>query len=95
MAPHTLGRRLLEKQPTVRIFGDEFHVRAEVVAINGFSAHAGQDILVEYARATRDQVRQIFLVHGEPEPATALQGKLAEAGLDRVHYPAPLERAEL
>jgi hypothetical protein len=40
-------------------------------------------------------VRQIFLVHGEPEPAAALQGKLAEAGLDQVRYPAPLERAEL
>jgi hypothetical protein len=40
-------------------------------------------------------VRQIFLVHGEPEPAAALQGMLAKAGLDRVHYPAPLARAEL
>jgi metallo-beta-lactamase family protein len=95
MAPHTLGRRLVEKQPVVRIFGEEFPVRAQVAVINGLSAHAGQDFLVEYARATRERVRQIFLVHGEPEPAAALRAKLAEAGLKDVRYPAPLERAEL
>lgn len=95
MAPHTLGRRLVEKQPTVRIFGEEFPVRSEVAVINGLSAHAGQDQLVEYARATREQVRRIFLVHGEPEPAAALRAKLAEAGLKQVHYPGPGERAEL
>lgn len=95
MAPHTLGRRLAEGHPSVRIFGDEFPVRAQVAVINGLSAHAGQDLLIEYARATRERVRQIFLVHGEPEPAAALKAKLAEAGLGQVHYPAPLERAEL
>ena len=50
----------------MRIFGDEFPVRAQVAVINGLSAHAGQDLLIEYARATRERVRQIFLVHGEP-----------------------------
>jgi metallo-beta-lactamase family protein len=95
MAPHTLGRRLVERQPIVRIFGEEFPVRAEVAVINGLSAHAGQDFLVEYARAANGTVRQVFLVHGEPGPAASLSAKLADAALKRVDYPAHGKRAEL
>src|SRR5690606_12453366 len=40
MAPHTLGRRLVEKQPVVKIFGEEYQLNAQVVTINGFSGHA-------------------------------------------------------
>jgi metallo-beta-lactamase family protein len=95
MAPHTLGRRLVERQPVVRIYGEEFPVRAEVAVINGLSAHAGQDFLVEYARTAGATVKRIFLVHGEPGPAAALTGKLAYVGLKRVDYPAHGERTEL
>jgi metallo-beta-lactamase family protein len=95
MAPHTLGRRLVERQPVVRVFGEEFPLRAEVAVINGLSAHAGQDFLVEYARAVRGQAQRIYLVHGEPEPAAALKAKLGEAGLKGVDYPPHGHRAEL
>jgi metallo-beta-lactamase family protein len=95
MAPHTLGRRLVERQPIVRIFGEEFPVRAEVAVINGLSAHAGQDFLVQYARATRETVKRIFLVHGEAGPAAALKAKLYDAGLKPVDYPAHGDHAEL
>jgi metallo-beta-lactamase family protein len=95
MAPHTLGRRLVERQPVVRIFGEEFPVRAEVAVINGLSAHAGQDLLVEYARTTSETVKRIFLVHGEPGPAAALKAKLHDAGLKRVDYPAHGDHTEL
>ena len=50
------------------IFGESYQVRAEVATIGGLSAHAGQDLLVEYARATQDTVQEIYLVHGEAEP---------------------------
>jgi len=95
MAPDTLGRRLAEGEKVVRIFGEPHEVRAEVVAIDGLSAHAGQDFLVEYARAVRGQVRRIFLVHGEAGPAAALTEKLREAGLSQVSYPRQGEEAEL
>jgi metallo-beta-lactamase family protein len=87
-APNTLGRRLVEGEKRVRIFGEEYPRRAEVVTINGLSAHAGQDFLVEYARAARGQVKGIYLVHGEEQPARILQQKLAQAGLTQVEYPA-------
>jgi metallo-beta-lactamase family protein len=86
-APYTLGRRLADREKKVRIFGEEFNVRAEVATIGGLSAHAGQNFLLEYALEVKDSVKQIILVHGEPAAAGALQEKMAERGLDRIAYP--------
>ena len=86
-APHTLGRRLAERERQVRIFGETYERRAEVATIGGLSAHAGQPFLVEYAKAVKSTLKQVFLVHGEPDPARALTEKLDEAGVGRVHYP--------
>ncbi|HUM72447.1 MAG TPA: MBL fold metallo-hydrolase, partial [Chloroflexota bacterium] len=47
-APDTLGRRLVERQPRVRIFGEEYELNAQVAKINGFSAHADRDELLEW-----------------------------------------------
>ncbi len=86
-APHTLGRRLVEKVKRVKIFGEMYQRRAEVETINGFSAHADQAGLVEYAAAVKDTVEQVFLVHGEHRAAEPLMEKLGEAGIARVSYP--------
>jgi metallo-beta-lactamase family protein len=88
MAPHTLGRRLAEGLKKVKIFGEEHKVKAEVVSINGMSAHAGQSFLLEYATTLKGRVKRIFLVHGEEGPAAALTELLNEAGMDQVEYPA-------
>ena len=85
-APHTLGRRLAERNPEVKIFGELFEVRAEVATIGGLSAHAGQKFLVEYARAAGNP-KQIFLVHGEQDAYDALRQKMIEAGLQKPVYP--------
>jgi metallo-beta-lactamase family protein len=95
MAPHTLGRRLLEKQPSVRIYGESYEVRAEVVAISGLSAHAGREFLLTYAGAVRGRARQIILVHGEAEPAAALKDGLRRLGFDDVRYPARGDEIDL
>jgi metallo-beta-lactamase family protein len=86
-APHTLGRRLAERETQVRIFGETYERRAEVATIGGLSAHAGQDFLVEYAKAVQGQVKQIYLVHGEQLAAEALRLKLAEAGMGETAFP--------
>lgn len=87
-APDTLGRRLADGVKQIRIFGEPYDVRAEVVTIPGLSAHAGQDLLVKYAAAIRQQVKTVFLVHGEQDAATALEAKLKEQSLREVHYPS-------
>jgi metallo-beta-lactamase family protein len=86
-APHTLGRRLADQEKEVKIFGKKYFRRAEVVTINGFSAHAGQNGLLEYANATRATVKRVFLVHGEPRGAEPLLEKLLASGFPEVLYP--------
>ena len=85
-APHTLGRRLADREPVVRIFGEEYRVRAEVATINGFSAHAGRDGLLNYALRLKKQAKQVFIVHGEPRGADPLIEALRGHGM-KVAYP--------
>jgi metallo-beta-lactamase family protein len=86
-APHTLGRRLAEQKKEIKIFGKTYRRRAEVVTINGFSAHAGQTLLLDYATATKQTLSKVFLVHGEPRGAEPLMEKLNQAGIQDVEYP--------
>jgi metallo-beta-lactamase family protein len=86
-APYTLGRRLADREKRIKIFGEGFTRRAEIATIGGLSAHAGQSMLVEYALAVKDQVKKVFLVHGEEKSAMALKEKLTENQLSQVYYP--------
>ena len=86
-APHTLGRRLAERQEKVRIFGEEYKVKAEVATIGGLSAHAGQDLLLRYAQSTRQSLKKVILVHGEEKGAVPFTQKLKEIGIENVLYP--------
>jgi metallo-beta-lactamase family protein len=94
-APDTLGRRLVEEQPVVKIFGEEYTRRASVLTIDGLSAHAGQDMLTRYAEAVKGQVKQVILVHGEADAAGAFQEHLRSAGMERFVYPDLFDSLEL
>lgn len=87
-AQDTLGRRIKDGVSPVRIFGEEYEVKARVASIEGYSAHADQAELIAWATAFNPQrLRQTFLVHGEPEPAATLQQKLNERGMKHVTIP--------
>ncbi|MBK7857853.1 MAG: MBL fold metallo-hydrolase [Archangiaceae bacterium] len=77
-AQHTLGRRLVEGRAEVRIFGVPRSRAAEVVVLNGFSAHADQAGLLRYAGqvGARGPLSRIVLVHGEPKAQAALKAQL-------------------
>jgi len=98
-APHTLGRRIVEKRPRVKVFGVERDLRAEVVVMNGFSAHADQKDLVEFVGSARDRgagkLRKVILVHGEPGPQKALTELLGKQGMRDVAAPASGDRIAL
>ena len=94
-APHTLGRRLADRDPYVKIFGETYRRRCEVATIGGFSAHAGQDLLTDYALTVRDRVKKVFLVHGEAKGADPLRERLGANGLDQVYFPEPHSGWEL
>jgi len=87
-AQHTLGRRLQDGDETVRIFGDEYHVRAEVKTIEGYSAHADQAGLLHWAEPfDRQKLQTFFLVHGEPDAMSTLADKVRETGVKQVEMP--------
>jgi metallo-beta-lactamase family protein len=96
-AEHTLGRRIVERQSRVRIFGVERDLRAEVVVLNGFSAHADQGELVSFVESVRARgpLREVVLVHGEPKAQTALRDALYARSFPTVHVPARGDRVRL
>lgn len=94
-APHTLGRRLADREKRIKIFGEPFTVRAEIATIGGLSGHAGQDLLTEYAINVKKTVKKVFLVHAEEKPASALMEKMKEQNMCDVYYPDLHSSAEI
>jgi metallo-beta-lactamase family protein len=77
----TLGRRLVDGAKRVHLYGREVAVNAEIHTLGGFSAHAGQQQLCDWANRFRKADPQFYLVHGEPEALWALSGRLEKDGL--------------
>ncbi|MEO0004837.1 MAG: MBL fold metallo-hydrolase [candidate division WOR-3 bacterium] len=95
-AEHTLGRRLVEGQPVVKIFGEEFEVKAEVEVMDEFSAHADRNGLLNYVENMRiDRLKKVFLVHAEPEAATAMVEPLKALGVPEVIIPRKGDEYEI
>jgi metallo-beta-lactamase family protein len=86
-APDTLGRRLVERRPEVRILGRTLALRAEVVVLNGLSSHADHRDLLRSLGPLAGTVQQVRLVHGEPDRAAALAEGLRAAGFTDVAIP--------
>ncbi len=96
MAHDTLGRKLKDGEKKVRIFGEEYDVRARVESIDGYSAHADQRELLAWAdQFDRNRLQRLFLVHGEPEPMMMLAEKLRQRGFKRVETPRRGQSFEL
>ena len=74
-AQGTLGRRLLEGAQTVRLFGEDVAVKAQVHDLAGLSAHADQAQLMEWASHFKPP-KLTVVTHGETEAALALKGLL-------------------
>lgn len=71
-AEGTLGRRLVNREKVVRIFGEPVSVEATIHTIGGLSAHAGQTTLVEWAGKMSGTRPRVFLTHGEDPQRRAL-----------------------
>jgi metallo-beta-lactamase family protein len=91
-AEHTLGRRILEhakkeKVQEIRIYGREMLFRAEVLKMNGLSAHADRPGLEAFVRAHARTLKNAFIVHGEPDASEALAGWVRETTAARTIVP--------
>jgi metallo-beta-lactamase family protein len=84
-AENTLGRKIVEKQFEVPIFGEPMRLRAEVVTINELSGHADRGELLEWMRPLAQTLKRVFLVHGEPVQSEPLAAAIKETyGLEAV-----------
>jgi len=93
MAQNTLGKRIVEKMPFVRIFGVEYELNAEVVVINAFSGHADKVELADFVLASLP-LKRIFLVHGDLDQSKALAQTLTQKNLN-VYIPSKDEEVLL
>lgn len=96
MARHTLGRRLLEQgqayeangrkgdPPLMKILGKEYPLKAQVIKIGGFSAHADKNEMLRFLKTTNLNVKKIAVVHGEEDQSLAFADLLKAEGYDPV-----------
>ncbi len=88
-AKHTLGRRIVERQPEIRIFGRMYPLNARVEVMNAFSAHAGREELLQFGVRFKDCAEKVLLVHGEESAMDALKSGLEERGMKNVSIQEP------
>ena len=96
-APGTLGRRIVENQPEVRVLGHTVRVRATIASLRAYSAHADRTGLLEFLGPARERGSSIYLVHGDEETALAFAGTLRGLGhrdvvVPETYAPYRLER---
>mgnify|MGYP006287777859 FL=1 len=72
----TLGRHITEGEKEVRILGEKRKVRAHIVQVHGFSAHADQQELLAWIGAVKQKPETVFITHGEEEASRTLSEKL-------------------
>ncbi len=95
-AENTLGRKIIEREPVVKIFGEEFKLNAEVITLHSLSAHADENELVNYfGNFEMSQLRETFLVHGEFESQQTFAGKLKSLGYNNIRIPDRGETFEI
>ena len=88
-AEHTLGRRIVEKNPELSILGEQYKLKAEVAVMNSLSAHADRTELLSYiGQFHRERLQNIFLVHGDYDQQQKFsEGLRTELGFSRVEIP--------
>lgn len=77
-APGTLGRRIVDGEKKVKIFGEEIAINARIEYIEGYSGHADQEWLMNFIFSFITKPKHIFLVHGEPTGQEILKNKIID-----------------
>ena len=94
-AAGTLGRRLVDGDRRVRLFGEDVAVRASIHTIGGLSAHADQAALLNWLKSFESAPQRNFVVHGEAQTACGFADRIADEFGWSVEAPAPGTRIDL
>lgn len=94
--PKSLGGRLIAGDETVRIYGEEYEVKADIRVIDSYSAHADYKEMLNFLDCQdKSKIKDIFLVHGDHGAQQAFRQRLKEAGYENVQIPAHRERVDI
>jgi metallo-beta-lactamase family protein len=69
---------LVDGEPQIQIYGNAVQVKAKIYSIDGLSAHADQDELMEWAEGFTEKPKLAFVIHGEERASAILAQKLHE-----------------
>jgi len=94
-AKGTLGRHILERPKEARILGQVYPVRARIEKINGFSAHADRDELLEWVSGFKKDPEKIFVVHGEEEASMSFASLLRKKLKSDITVPEYLQECSV
>jgi metallo-beta-lactamase family protein len=98
-AEHTLGRRIVDHAPVLRVLGEDIPLRARVEVLGSYSAHGDRHELQQWLDAVRagnpSKVPDVYLVHGEPDAQDEFAHQLRAAGYPLVRAPEPRESITL
>ncbi len=86
--PQTLGRRIQDRQPRIRIYDRWYDLKCQVRTIHGLSAHADGDELLRFLRRTLTDSTEFFVVHGEVDQAEGFAQRLLANGAAAATVPA-------
>ena len=90
-AEGTLGRKIVNGEKWINIYNEEIIVQSKIVTINGFSAHADQNELLEWIKPMKNSLKAIFLIHGEKEKQKIFKQKIIERFNIKTHIVEPKE----
>jgi metallo-beta-lactamase family protein len=95
-AENTLGRKIVERPPTVSIFGEELPLNARVHTINALSAHADRGGLMRWFDSSKDKdAKRVLAVHGDEEQTLAMVDLLKRHGARSAIAPVPGQKEVL
>lgn len=86
-APNTIGGKLLRGAKSVRLFGEDIKVLANIEIMNSFSAHGDRDEMREFLKNQRKTCKKLFLVHGEEDRQIPFSEYLKKDGFKDVEIP--------
>ncbi|OGU54309.1 MAG: MBL fold metallo-hydrolase [Ignavibacteria bacterium RBG_13_36_8] len=87
-ALNTLGRKIVDKVKIVKIFGEEKRLKAEVIVMNSFSAHADANELINYCQLfDKGRMQRLFIVHGDFDQQEKFRDKLISTGFNNISVP--------
>jgi metallo-beta-lactamase family protein len=94
-AEGTRGRKLVDKEPTIRIFGEEIPVRCKVENMTSLSGHADKEELFQWMKNFKQAPKMVFTVHGEKNNLDAFKKSIKERMGWNVFQPVYLETVTL